>query len=309
MSTQNQHNIYAHEYMKTGSTGADNNQETSNQIMNLSTPETYQVNPLYQQTFQVKNRNFITEHSVCQLQQAYDNQNEFYPIDDYSQTIPPTHNGISLHLNETCSSPMAPQGQYQNFSVPILLTSTRNNNFQAFPISKQRISKSSSIIASPSSSTSSISDKRRNLRSSMTSMDHHPEASKPKIATTFWEDENTTCYQVEARGILVSRREDSNFINGTKLLNVIGMTRGKRDGILKSEKKKKVIKVGSMNLKGVWIPFERAAEIARNEGVDNEELLGPLFVKDIATYFKTKGYKLKSDSSVKNSTFTENIEF
>ncbi len=58
---------------------------------------------------------------------------------------------------------------------------------------------------------------------------------RPKLTTTFWEDENTVCYQVESRGISVSRREDTNFINGTKLLNVAGMTRGRRDGILKSE--------------------------------------------------------------------------
>ncbi|KAL6452253.1 EFH1 Transcriptional regulator EFH1 [Candida maltosa Xu316] len=89
---------------------------------------------------------------------------------------------------------------------------------------------------------------------------------RPKVATTRWDDENTNCYQVRARNILVSRREDTNYINGTKLLNVIGMTRGKRDGILKTEKIKNVVKVGSMNLKGVWIPFDRAYEIARNEG-------------------------------------------
>lgn len=96
---------------------------------------------------------------------------------------------------------------------------------------------------------------------------------------------------MRARGVLVSRREDTNFVNGTKLLNVIGMTRGKRDGILKTEKTRNVVKVGSMNLKGVWIPFDRAFEIARNEGVD--EALHPLFVKDIKTFYKTKGYKLK----------------
>lgn len=38
-----------------------------------------------------------------------------------------------------------------------------------------------------------------------------------------------------------------------------------------------------MNLKGVWIPFDRAYEIARNEGVDG--LLYPLFVRDIKDYF------------------------
>jgi enhanced filamentous growth protein 1 len=42
------------------------------------------------------------------------------------------------------------------------------------------------------------------------------------------------------------------MINGTKLLNVAGMTRGRRDGILKSEKQKHVVKIGPMHLKGVW---------------------------------------------------------
>lgn len=42
------------------------------------------------------------------------------------------------------------------------------------------------------------------------------------------------------------------MINGTKLLNVAGMTRGRRDGILKSEKTRHVVKIGPMHLKGVW---------------------------------------------------------
>lgn len=119
------------------------------------------------------------------------------------------------------------------------------------------------------------------------------ETPKPKIETTYWEDEDTKCYQVKARGVLVSRREDNNYVNGTKLLNVIGMSRGKRDGILKAEKNKIVIKLGSMNLKGVWIPFERAAEIARNNGVDADNILGPLFIEDIKTYFETTGFRLR----------------
>ena len=45
------------------------------------------------------------------------------------------------------------------------------------------------------------------------------------------------------------------MINGTKLLNVAGMTRGRRDGILKSEKVRHVVKIGPMHLKGVWYVF------------------------------------------------------
>lgn len=79
-----------------------------------------------------------------------------------------------------------------------------------------------------------------------------PPGMKPKVTATLWEDEGTLCFQVEARGICVARREDNHMINGTKLLNVAQMTRGRRDGILKSEKLRNVIKIGPMHLKGVW---------------------------------------------------------
>lgn len=49
------------------------------------------------------------------------------------------------------------------------------------------------------------------------------------------------------------------MVNGTKLLNVVGMSRGKRDGILKNEKGRVVVKVGAMHLKGVWYDITAAA--------------------------------------------------
>ncbi len=51
---------------------------------------------------------------------------------------------------------------------------------------------------------------------------------------------------------VLTPRADNHMINGTKLLNVAGMTRGRRDGILKSEKTRHVVKIGPMHLKGVW---------------------------------------------------------
>ncbi|KAH8550102.1 hypothetical protein BGW37DRAFT_428435 [Umbelopsis sp. PMI_123] len=76
---------------------------------------------------------------------------------------------------------------------------------------------------------------------------------RPKLSTHLWEDEGTICYQVDARSICPPLASlDNDMINGTKLLNVVGMSRGKRDGILKNEKGRVVVKVGSMHLKGVW---------------------------------------------------------
>lgn len=105
---------------------------------------------------------------------------------------------------------------------------------------------------------------------------HSLAPSRPRITTSLWDDEGTVCYQVDVRGICVARRQgnnnsnnnnnriytltslslshfsDNDMINGTKLLNVTGMSRGKRDGILKNEKGRVVVKVGAMHLKGVW---------------------------------------------------------
>jgi protein SOK2 len=106
-----------------------------------------------------------------------------------------------------------------------------------------------------------------------------PPGAKPRVTATLWEDEGSLCYQVESKGVCVARREDNHMINGTKLLNVAGMTRGRRDGILKSEKLRHVVKIGPMHLKGVWIPFERALEFANKEKIT--DLLYPLFVHNI----------------------------
>jgi hypothetical protein len=73
--------------------------------------------------------------------------------------------------------------------------------------------------------------------------------------------------------------KDNHMINGTKLLNVAGMMRGRRDGILKSEKTRHVVKIGPLHLKGVWIPFDRALDFANREKIT--EQLYPLFVHDI----------------------------
>ncbi|KAF2772503.1 apses-domain-containing protein [Teratosphaeria nubilosa] len=106
-----------------------------------------------------------------------------------------------------------------------------------------------------------------------------PSGMKPRVTATLWEDEGSLCFQVEANGVCVARREDNHMINGTKLLNVAGMTRGRRDGILKSEKTRHVVKIGPMHLKGVWIPFDRALDFANKEKIT--ELLYPLFVHNI----------------------------
>ncbi|CDF92013.1 ZYBA0S18-00122g1_1 [Zygosaccharomyces bailii CLIB 213] len=130
------------------------------------------------------------------------------------------------------------------------------------------------------------------VRGSIISYDHNGNVTKPRVTTTMWEDEKTLCYQVEANGISVVRRADNDMINGTKLLNVAKITRGRRDGILKAERVRHVVKIGSMHLKGVWIPFERAHAMAQREKIVDH--LYPLFVKNIQSVLRETGEETNS---------------
>ncbi|WFC97623.1 hypothetical protein MYAM1_000340 [Malassezia yamatoensis] len=109
-----------------------------------------------------------------------------------------------------------------------------------------------------------------------------PMAGRHRVTTTLWEDEGTLCFQVDVKGVCVARRHDNNMVNGTKLLNVCGMSRGKRDGILKNEKERIVVKVGAMHLKGVWIAFNRAKQLAEQHGI--ADALYPLFEPNIQSF-------------------------
>ncbi|KAI4702901.1 hypothetical protein J4E81_001774 [Alternaria sp. BMP 2799] len=81
------------------------------------------------------------------------------------------------------------------------------------------------------------------------------------------------------------------MINGTKLLTLTAMTAGRKGALLKSEKIRHTVKLGPTHLKGVWIPFERALELANAEKI--VESLYPLFVHDIGSLArKTSDQKL-----------------
>ncbi|WFD22946.1 hypothetical protein MEQU1_001627 [Malassezia equina] len=109
-----------------------------------------------------------------------------------------------------------------------------------------------------------------------------PLGGRHRVTTTLWEDEGTLCFQVDVKGVCVARRHDNNMVNGTKLLNVCGMSRGKRDGILKNEKERIVVKVGAMHLKGVWIAFNRGKQLAEQHGI--ADALYPLFEPNIQSF-------------------------
>ncbi|CUM67091.1 uncharacterized protein PRCAT00004780001 [Priceomyces carsonii] len=164
-----------------------------------------------------------------------------------------------------------------------------------------QVSSNAANAYSAASSDSSQLQRSVNPVSNSSVGQYQPPGVRPRVTTTMWEDEKTLCYQVDANNVSVVRRADNNMINGTKLLNVAQMTRGRRDGILKSEKVRHVVKIGSMHLKGVWIPFERALSMAQREGI--VDLLYPLFVRDIKRVIQT-GITPTNNSSAAGASMT-----
>ncbi|KAL8291642.1 hypothetical protein RQP46_001900 [Phenoliferia psychrophenolica] len=105
------------------------------------------------------------------------------------------------------------------------------------------------------------------------------DAKSPRVWIQLWEDEETFCFQVCRSGHIISRRVDNDYVNCTKLINLAGFTRGKRDLILKREKTKHIVRVGNMQLKGVWLPLAAARAIATTYSLLSQ--LSPLFDDDI----------------------------
>ncbi|KIW03070.1 hypothetical protein, variant 3 [Verruconis gallopava] len=173
---------------------------------------------------------------------------------------------------QTYSSAPAPYQQHQYASQPTYpVSSSMSNALVPSPMPLPAISSApSGALAGSQYNSGHTFDTTGQIA---------PPGMKPRVTATLWEDEGSLCFQVEAKGVCVARREDNHMINGTKLLNVAGMTRGRRDGILKSEKTRHVVKIGPMHLKGVWIPFDRALDFANKEKIT--EQLYPLFVHDI----------------------------
>ncbi|KAI9219951.1 transcription regulator HTH, apses-type DNA-binding domain-containing protein, partial [Blastocladiella britannica] len=106
--------------------------------------------------------------------------------------------------------------------------------------------------------------------------------SDPPLLLFHAEEMESQVFQLECNGVQLCRREADNFVNGTKLLNLAHMTRGKRDAILKHERVRDVVKAGTMRLKGVWIPLARALVLAQLHRL--ETLAYPLLESDPWAY-------------------------
>lgn len=87
------------------------------------------------------------------------------------------------------------------------------------------------------------------------------------ISKVYWSGEETYCYQLEIGEHKICRRQDTNFINASKLIKLSSMTRGRRDGILRCEKLRYTVRKDRLEFSGIWIPFERAKHLAMSADI------------------------------------------
>ncbi|AOA64471.1 Transcriptional activator [Komagataella phaffii CBS 7435] len=151
----------------------------------------------------------------------------------------------------------------------------------------------SHLNSPPNTTAKETSDQNTNLPSGESSPSSTAGAdiddiikSNNLITSVQWDEENTVVYQYVVQKIPLSRRADNDYVNATKLLNLTGMRRGRRDGILKLEKQRQVVKTGTIDLKGVWVPLKRAIKLAKAEQVFQKARL--IFVTNIADYYHTQ---------------------
>lgn len=178
-------------------------------------------------------------------------------------------------------SSMIPHGSY-NPHTPAHMPSHHTPAAATMPLSMTSSSASATSPAAPGGMSSGAMMAASSYGTAPQYTAAVPWMGRHRVTTTLWEDEGTLCFQVDVKGVCVARRHDNNMVNGTKLLNVCGMSRGKRDGILKNEKERIVVKVGAMHLKGVWIAFNRGKQLAEQHGII--DILYPLFEPNIQSF-------------------------
>lgn len=124
-----------------------------------------------------------------------------------------------------------------------------------------------------------------------------PSSTEPTLSCTLWEEERCVVVQVVVGGHVVARRTDNDWVNSTKLLNMVdGLSRGKRDMFLKNEPDRLVFRRGALHLKGVWLPLEAAARLAREHGL--VERLYPLFEPAIVPYLLLPAHRPQTSQLV-----------
>jgi hypothetical protein len=130
----------------------------------------------------------------------------------------------------------------------------------------------------------------------------NPGRYKFRLSSKSWADEDTTCFLVEIKGRTVARRADNRMINATKLLNVANMVRKERDDTLDSEGTRHVVKLAPFHMRGTWIPYDRALELANQMNIT--EQVYPLFVQNIEALLDSTS----NQALVKNHDMFERFE-
>ncbi|ODV90702.1 hypothetical protein CANCADRAFT_31576 [Tortispora caseinolytica NRRL Y-17796] len=123
--------------------------------------------------------------------------------------------------------------------------------------------------------------------------------NEPSLFRVTWETEGVECLQLAVNKILVTRRLDNNMINGTKMLNTADITRGKRDGMLKQQEHRIIIKQGLMPFKGVWITLESAKNLAEQANISS--LLFPLLEHNVEQVVMAQGIEVTDQRDPSNS--------
>ncbi|GAA5878668.1 hypothetical protein JCM8547_005115 [Rhodosporidiobolus lusitaniae] len=128
---------------------------------------------------------------------------------------------------------------------------------------------------------------------------------EPIVSSTLWEDERTIVMQVLVDGHVVARRADNDWVNSTKLLNMAGLTRGKRDMYLKNEPERIVFRRGALHLKGVWLPLDAAARLAKSYSLFDR--LYPLFEPNIRRFLFTPANRDRTTQLVRAARARETM--
>lgn len=119
---------------------------------------------------------------------------------------PPSYNRNSMQYSQNQTH----HHHHSSYNVPTMSSQQRAHPLPMIPMQRSAMSppqQQQRLVMSPPQQQQQQQHASQSQNQNNSNSNHSQQQQQPKLTTSYWEDEGTICYQVDARGFCVARRQ------------------------------------------------------------------------------------------------------
>lgn len=120
---------------------------------------------------------------------------------------PPSYNRNSMQYSQNQTHH---HHHHSSYNVPTMSSQQRAHPLPMIPMQRSAMSppqQQQRLVMSPPQQQQQQQHASQSQNENKNNSNHSQQQQRPKLTTSYWEDEGTICYQVDARGFCVARRQ------------------------------------------------------------------------------------------------------